>query len=653
MDLNRLDKSISTIEFAQRHNRQLEVKKDGSIGLLSFGGRVAQLFTSSSNVRSKNAELNEKVSLKLRDLLNADVQSTDHSVRLKSRAIHLIGDAAVAGKVPEAAKLKAILSGISFNQASRVMAIKNDFHLASLKPSDNLARQMCEPYRLSQGTSIDDILQSFLDARDKLLSMSEPTADALTDQQHFALFAYSLNDGYSKMNGALRNPNSAAAADPLVQTLISEAKAGLNALRQAGLESSGPLHRGMTDYAAAPMASEGAVLSDAAFQSASEKDSVAKGFAHHGFPDNTTYRAVQHIMGEKGAQIAGISKYQGEREVVMDPGSGFRVVFNAEQQFGVKGGKANILYQAVLEPMDASPNAGRAGYVESLGLDTEPSTKRSGLQRSQSFSGTSSARQAGSTSVVPFRERLGLVALNDWSYKGVKPGGSNPGAVYSNNGESWLVKGNLKLQENAVTARESSDRAKNEVLAAKLLLAAGSGAPEMKLVDLQGRFGGGAGVASKMIDDVQKFNPSNPQHRAAICADYAVHAWLGNYDVLGMGYDNTVIKDNVAINIDTGGAILFRAQGLPKAKDALRPDAPEWESMQNTTNEQKAVFGNPDSAALVKESARKLQAITPDTIRTLVESAGPGKAGERQDLANLLIARREAILAKAGIEITS
>lgn len=236
---------------------------------------------------------------------------------------------------------------------------------------------------------------------------------------------------------------------------------------------------------------------------------------------------------------------------------------------------------------------------------------------------------------------------------GNKPGGSNPGAIYVMGGEKWLVKGSnaAKTQD----AKTIEDRSRNEVLAAKLMQAAGVGAPDMKLVDLEGKHGGGIGVASKMIDGLAAFNPAMPADRHKAIQDFAVHAWLANYDALGMGYDNTMMKDGKAINIDTGGALLFRAQGAKKGashgvgKDGLLdPTAPEFESMRKTSAEQIKVYGGMTAQGL-KQSAEKLLAVSDDTIRKLVTDSGMGDAAFREKLAQNLIDRKNAILAKAGV----
>lgn len=242
----------------------------------------------------------------------------------------------------------------------------------------------------------------------------------------------------------------------------------------------------------------------------------------------------------------------------------------------------------------------------------------------------------------------GPAKLSEFTKVGGKPGGSNPGGVYTKEGEKYLVKGNLQLQNGAVTKGMSDDRAHNEVLATKLMQAAGIKAPDMEIVDLGKEYGGGLGVAVKWIDGAEPFNKNLGYHKQAIQEQYAVHAWLGNYDVLGQGYDNTVMLQGNAINIDPGGAILFRAQG--KLKDKFEPDAPEWESMRKTTIEQSAVFG-PMTEGALQNSAKQLANISDDTIKKLVDAHGPGDAAAKKKLADTLIKRRDAILEKADLKV--
>lgn len=241
--------------------------------------------------------------------------------------------------------------------------------------------------------------------------------------------------------------------------------------------------------------------------------------------------------------------------------------------------------------------------------------------------------------------------------KAPKTEGSNPGGWYGDQpGDKWLIKGNKQKQLGTVTPEQSDNRASNEVLASELIRSViPIGAPKMKLVDLEGKYGGGLGVASKAAANLTQFDKNNPDHLSAAQKTFALHAWLANYDVLGMGYDNTFITpDGNAINIDPGGALLFRAQGLPKGAShgvtngLLDPSAPEFESMRTTTSEQKAVFGKMTQEQL-KQSAEILEKVTDEQIKKLVNTYGWGDETTKADLADNLIKRRDAILGKVGL----
>lgn len=238
--------------------------------------------------------------------------------------------------------------------------------------------------------------------------------------------------------------------------------------------------------------------------------------------------------------------------------------------------------------------------------------------------------------------------LSGMTKVGDKPGGSNPGGMYTDADGKWLVKGS----NSAHLAGGGTARAQNEVLASKLMHAVGAGAPEMKLVELGDKYGGGIGVASKWIDGGNSLDKSNAAHIAAARADFAVHAWLGNYDAIGMGADNTRIYDGKAVNIDPGGALLYRAQGAPKG-DTFTSTAVEFDSLRHSVPgvpsnpEAWSVYGGMTKSELVA-SAEKLKAIDDATITKLVSTYGPGTSAEKAALAEKLIARRNDILARVA-----
>jgi len=228
--------------------------------------------------------------------------------------------------------------------------------------------------------------------------------------------------------------------------------------------------------------------------------------------------------------------------------------------------------------------------------------------------------------------------LSDFNHVGSKPGGSNPGAMYASpDGTLWLVKGS--------NSGDATPRSKNEILASKLMLLTGTGAPEMIPVELEGKHGGGIGVGSKIISDFDVFNPSNKEQLKAVQSDFAVQAWLANHDALGMNLDNTVIKDGKAYNIDPGGALLYRAQG--EAKGASFGDTvTELQSMRDPSKSPKGakVYGAMTNAEIV-ESAKKVAAVDDASVKALCVKHGPFSTdAENLKLADKLIARKADLL---------
>lgn len=240
--------------------------------------------------------------------------------------------------------------------------------------------------------------------------------------------------------------------------------------------------------------------------------------------------------------------------------------------------------------------------------------------------------------------------LLDLTKIGPKPGGTNPGAVYVDaKGDEWLVKGNKQKVDGNVPADVSDARARNEVLAARLIRHYDKAlAPEMRLVDLEGQFGGGQGVMSRMLDKpIVKFDKSNMDHIKIAQRDFALHAWMGNYDVVGATFDNLVLKGGKAVNIDPGGALLFRAQGLKKTD--FGPKADTWDTMrQPGTNPNAGKVYGPMTDAELNQSAKALLVFTDEVIDDMVDAMDPGLG---VDLRAILKARRDDILKRTGLSI--
>ncbi|MCQ9378817.1 phage minor head protein [Methyloversatilis sp. XJ19-49] len=208
--------------------------------------------------------------------------------------------------------------------------------------------------------------------------------------------------------------------------------------------------------------------------------------------------------------------------------------------------------------------------------------------------------------------------------------GSNPGGLYldTDTGLQWYLK-----------QPASEDIARNEVLAGKLYELAGVEVPELHFVQFEGR----ATVASRIVDGLSKATPEKLATTAGTAEGFAVDAWLANWDVIGLGFDNLLIKGARAVRVDTGGALRYRAQGGLKGA-GWDDQVTEIETLRDATKNAnaRAVFGRLTPEQIEAGVVRVLQ--TDDqAILQLVEQNGPRDKAERTALADMLIARKRTL----------
>lgn len=212
--------------------------------------------------------------------------------------------------------------------------------------------------------------------------------------------------------------------------------------------------------------------------------------------------------------------------------------------------------------------------------------------------------------------------------------GSNKGGVFqAPDGTQYYVK-----------QYADEDHARNEVLAAKLYEAAGARVPQIGL----GTWLGNTVVASKMISGLQTFKNQPGAAEKFIAAgaqeDFAADAWLVNWDSVGLEYDNLGIANGKIVRMDTGGALVYRAQGGDKPPmksevgelDSLRGPVP-WD--KHTNPQAYSVYGSMTDDKL-KTSIKKVISVPDSTIRHLVLKFGPRDVGKNLKLMNDLIARK-------------
>jgi len=205
--------------------------------------------------------------------------------------------------------------------------------------------------------------------------------------------------------------------------------------------------------------------------------------------------------------------------------------------------------------------------------------------------------------------------------------GSNPGGLYEDGaGKQWYVKHS-----------KSDDHARNEVLAAELYKAAGSPVLDYKLVrGANGKLG-----TATPWQDKAPFDASSAGEKKAAVGAFATHAWLGNWDAVGLSNDNQAWVNKTLTTLDTGGALRYRAQGEPKP---FGEHPTEWQTLRDPAK-------NPQSAAVFggmtvhqqAESAAKVAAVPDAVIDNLVKKFGPTEPEEAAKLATTLKVRKLTI----------
>lgn len=224
----------------------------------------------------------------------------------------------------------------------------------------------------------------------------------------------------------------------------------------------------------------------------------------------------------------------------------------------------------------------------------------------------------------------GIQSMDSWVQTGPQ-GGSNPGGRFKDeNGVEWYCK-----------FPSSEDVAKSEVLAAKLYAATGVTGQDAKLI----MKGGKLGIASRWTDVSKASSPSHLAKTEGVYSGFAVDAWLGNWDVVGLGYDNLQIgADGKAVRVDAGGSLEYRAQG---GKKAFGANVTELDSLIDPSiNPQAAAVFKGITKADIAASASKVAKLSDESIRILVNTYGPGDAAAKKALADTLIARKADIIAK-------
>ncbi len=223
----------------------------------------------------------------------------------------------------------------------------------------------------------------------------------------------------------------------------------------------------------------------------------------------------------------------------------------------------------------------------------------------------------------------------NWDNKLEKIGGqlgSQPGAQYEdkNTGQKYYIK-TIPIE-----------RASMEHLAGQLYKLVGVSTPETEMIDFQGE----KALKSMWLDDPKSMTFSSMKAQPEVIKNFAIDAWLANWDVVGQDADNIVMVNNQPFRIDSGGSLMFRAQGGIKDFGA---EVKELKTMLDsaTAPQTSKVFGDmPEETQkeLFSIGARKLAKITDEQIDSIVYQVQsvPGDWNHKK-LAQVLKDRRDFI----------
>lgn len=172
------------------------------------------------------------------------------------------------------------------------------------------------------------------------------------------------------------------------------------------------------------------------------------------------------------------------------------------------------------------------------------------------------------TNVVTAAEVLEKATYPELTHKFVKNlGGSNGAKLYETaQGFKHVVK---KL---------SSSQAYTEVLAGKVYKAIGADVPESRVVE----HGGNTYFVGEWKEGTHAGLKPSKAFAEEFLNHVVAHAFLGNWDVLGLSGDNTLVgPTGKPIYIDNGGAMIHKATGALKAAEHIGPEINEIRNFAN------------------------------------------------------------------------
>lgn len=209
--------------------------------------------------------------------------------------------------------------------------------------------------------------------------------------------------------------------------------------------------------------------------------------------------------------------------------------------------------------------------------------------------------------------------------------GSNEGGWYEDeqSGDRFYVK-----------FYENPSQGKVEYIANAIYAQLGIKTVHSELIQMDGR----EAVASPAVPNAHNIGMEAQRASKDVRDGFVADAFLANWDVIGLVYDNIVESDDGFYRIDNGGAMIFRAQGGPK--EFSPDDIPELHSMLEHGSAKK-VFGGITESEIRAQARNLLDKLSPEDIERIVQKSGL-EGRERERVLSGLLGRREFLARNYG-----
>jgi hypothetical protein len=215
--------------------------------------------------------------------------------------------------------------------------------------------------------------------------------------------------------------------------------------------------------------------------------------------------------------------------------------------------------------------------------------------------------------------------------------GSNTGGWYEHKGtrEKYYV----KLYENP-------EQARIEFIANAIYKKLGIPAVESELFPMDGKLA----IASKEVKGAKSMHLESMKGDSEIRNGFIADAYLANWDVVGLCYDNIVHgEDGKKIRVDNGGSIIFRAQG--GTKDFTPDNIPELSNMLNPNFPAGKVFEAFSEDKLQIQARDLVESLSEADIDEIIKESGLDETTAKK-VRDGLIGRRQYLVKRYGLEDT-